>query len=445
MMKPRDFRFRLLLAAVLPALLLTTAFAVLLTYWTRTELESSLRQRIEAVARQVATASELHLYAGDVASMQASLDALVEAGGDIVAVAIVDPENRIQASKGALVLPDRLPDGEAWLRQAANDKMQLAVPIVVTTLNVEDFGSVDSLALPPIGHVVVDVSLATLQRERNHLLGLAVVAFLVVALTGGGLAFLLARGVSRPLAQIISVVERIGRGDLSARAAISPDCALSSLSEGINQMAARVAMTQEEMLRRIDEATQELQQQKRVAEQEARVDPLTGLNNRRAFFEMADREVNRAVRHGFPVALAMLDMDHFKAINDIHGHATGDRVLVALAEVLRQSTREVDVVGRLGGEEFVILMPDTSREAAVLAAERLREAVAAISMEMGGHRLFLTASLGVAWLHGSVQQVGDLLVQADDALYRAKSSGRNRVEIYTGPPAGQARQGNEMA
>lgn len=275
------------------------------------------------------------------------------------------------------------------------------------------------------------VSLKSLNRERIRILIFATLAFLVTAALGGGLAVVIARSVTVPLGRIITVVERIGQGDLDARAEAGGDCVFAPLAKDINQMAASVAITQEEMQQRIEEATRELQIQKLDAEREARIDPLTSLNNRRAFFEYAERDVLRAVRYDFPVALIMLDLDHFKAINDGYGHPVGDRVLVALAEALRQSMREVDVVGRLGGEEFAILMPDTTAEAAIQAAERIRKAIEELELDVDGQRIAVTASFGVAVFEKTGDDtIHDLFTRADRALYRAKQSGRNRVEVF---------------
>jgi len=199
-------------------------------------------------------------------------------------------------------------------------------------------------------------------------------------------------------------------------------------------MAANVAMTQAELQQRIDEATLELQKQKHAAEREARIDPLTGLNNRRAFLERSERDVQRAGRYRTPIALIMLDLDHFKAINDTHGHPVGDRVLVELAAVLLKSMREVDIVGRLGGEEFAILMPDTNAEAAVQAAERLSHAVGAMALDVDGQTIACTASFGISAMEVGDGSIHDLLLRADRALYLAKQRGRNRVELFEARP-----------
>jgi diguanylate cyclase (GGDEF)-like protein len=150
-------------------------------------------------------------------------------------------------------------------------------------------------------------------------------------------------------------------------------------------------------------------------------DPLTGLGNRRAFDASLAHELARVQRSGSPLSLIMCDIDHFKKVNDSLGHETGDLVLKELAEIIKINCRELDVPARFGGEEFVILLPDTTLEGAALAAERLRAAVETHPFPGAGH---LTVSLGVAQASGNSE---NLVKESDQAMYAAKQSGRNRV------------------
>jgi two-component system cell cycle response regulator len=150
-------------------------------------------------------------------------------------------------------------------------------------------------------------------------------------------------------------------------------------------------------------------------------DALTRLHNRRFVFGQLAALVSGARRHRRPLAAAMIDIDGFKAVNDRHGHEAGDEVLVATAEALQRALRAEDVIGRLGGEEFLALLPDTGPEAAARAAERLRAAVA-----RAGGPVAVTASVGWAVLRAG-EQPDDLVRRADDALYAAKQEGRDRV------------------
>ncbi|BCK87021.1 hypothetical protein MIZ01_0791 [Sideroxyarcus emersonii] len=166
----------------------------------------------------------------------------------------------------------------------------------------------------------------------------------------------------------------------------------------------------------------------RELEQQARKDMLTGLNNRRHFFELAELELTRARRHGKPFSLLMLDLDNFKSVNDTYGHHIGDVALKKLGEVAMRTLREIDIVGRLGGEEFAGLLPETNGAQAQEVAERLRQEVerAAVKLE-DDSALHFTVSIGLASLQAADADVDSVLKRADAALYRAKHAGRNRV------------------
>lgn len=163
----------------------------------------------------------------------------------------------------------------------------------------------------------------------------------------------------------------------------------------------------------------------------ATTDSLTGIANRRAFSASLEREVDRAKRYGLPLSLVMYDLDFFKRVNDNFGHDVGDCVLQAVTGLVRESIRAQDVVARWGGEEFMVLMPQTNLQAAKNAAEKLRLAVAAHTFDKAGK---LTVSFGVATLEPQ-DEMSSLLKRVDDALYQAKGRGRNRVEALSGAVA----------
>lgn len=164
-------------------------------------------------------------------------------------------------------------------------------------------------------------------------------------------------------------------------------------------------------------------------QRQAITDALTGLYNRRGFFELGRREIERARRFGRPLAAIMLDIDYFKQVNDTHSHAIGDQVLQDLARRLAKRLREIDILGRYGGEEFVILLPENDLFSASNVAERLRAAIGEAPLQTDIGPLPLTASLGVTRLTPETRDLAELIHQADLALYRAKQAGRNRVEV----------------
>jgi diguanylate cyclase (GGDEF)-like protein/PAS domain S-box-containing protein len=181
----------------------------------------------------------------------------------------------------------------------------------------------------------------------------------------------------------------------------------------------------------------------------ARTDALTGINNRGYLFELAEREFNVAIRYHPPLSIIIFDIDYFKQINDTFGHLTGDQVLQSIAQVVCAKIRSTDLIGRYGGDEFVVLLPQTSEQEALSLAERIHTSVAAIRMENVEDSMTLTVSIGIAQtshntipnlLHDTLLETGrtsqfgtleNLFLRADQALYAAKQAGRNRTVIFT--------------
>jgi len=176
----------------------------------------------------------------------------------------------------------------------------------------------------------------------------------------------------------------------------------------------------EDQLRRINELHEQMREQ-------AIRDELTGLHNRRHFVTVAEHELVRARRHGAPLSLLMLDIDHFKNINDEHGHGTGDAALKAVGAMLVATTRAGDLACRLGGEEFAILLMGMSHEGALERAETWRATLAGLSIQSDGLLLKLTASFGVATFPAQADDLVELMKVADARMYRAKALGRDRV------------------
>jgi diguanylate cyclase (GGDEF)-like protein len=227
---------------------------------------------------------------------------------------------------------------------------------------------------------------------------------------------------------------------LTPEGASAPERATPAHDDGRRRFFEALAATRREVLAlraRCEAQVEELaaaRAQCRAVELQAKTDALTGLANRRAFLEQADRLHAVATRYGTPFAVVLLDVDHFKACNDVYGHVAGDAVLRGVADTLAAAVRHADLAARYGGEEFVVLCPNTSLGAAAQLAERLRRALeetlpmpdpeALIELPPG-----VTASVGVATWQAGDRTVDAVLKRADAALYQAKAGGRNRVEL----------------
>ncbi len=195
------------------------------------------------------------------------------------------------------------------------------------------------------------------------------------------------------------------------------------------QLNIEVALSRHEGERQLAGAHEQTRRANEALEALAAHDPLTGLANRRKFTERFDHDMALSARNGVPLSVLMIDIDHFKAINDRHGHMAGDACLKALAGVMHESVREMDLVARFGGDEFIALLPDTPEEKALLVGERMRRDSAALSVTStaGSEPVRFTISVGEATTSGGVRSLEQLLGRADEAVYRAKRAGRNYV------------------
>ena len=213
------------------------------------------------------------------------------------------------------------------------------------------------------------------------------------------------------------------------------DAAVAALRRGVQDFLVE-PFSDAELVTRVDAAGRTKVLQEELVGQSERLeallfeDALTGLANRRFILAQLAGAVSAARRHERPLSVAIIDIDHFKSVNDEHGHAAGDRVLAAVASAMREQLRAEDQLGRLGGEEFLALLPDADGHAAATTAEKLRGAVAALAVRHDGVELAVTISAGWAAWEGESPE--ELLRRADEALYEAKRSGRDRVE---GAPA----------
>jgi len=226
---------------------------------------------------------------------------------------------------------------------------------------------------------------------------------------------------------------------------LEPQRSLEDLGSSAQQALVDLNLEYEAVMRRMEElmvenerVATELREANAKLSELAATDSLTGLSNNRAFREALGRELARAQRAGTPVAVIMMDIDFFKRVNDTHGHAAGDEVLLSVAQSLRGALRAGDLAARYGGEEFVLLLPGTLLAGACVVGERLRHAIETSPVELNdGTQLAVTASFGCALARGTSDASG-VLARADAALYAAKRGGRNRVAVEPFDAAEQA-------
>ena len=260
--------------------------------------------------------------------------------------------------------------------------------------------------------------------RRDVLFGIASV-FVVGLGVASVVGTRLTRSILTPLRALETAVDRFGTGDLSFRVPLTGQDELAQLGGTLNSMADKLAQSQATL--------RELSTH----------DPLTGLINYREFHRQLTEEEERFRRYGRPFSLLMLDVDHFKGINDTYGHLAGDEALRALAALIQGEVRPTDLAARYGGEEFVMVLPETTGPAALVLAERLRNRVASQAIPLSAAQtISLTVSIGLASCPEDADSLQKLISAADQALYVAKASGRNRVR-RSGTPGAEWTGGGE--
>ncbi|MCJ8143968.1 sensor domain-containing diguanylate cyclase [Ancylobacter sp. A5.8] len=301
---------------------------------------------------------------------------------------------------------------------------------------------------PGLGWLVVARSpVATALAPANRLFATIIAVGAFVALCGAFLALLLAGHTMRPLERLSRNVDLIGRDSgatmvgwqhgsqdvlvmsASIRSLLRRLGSVIESEREAREAAATLESRAAEQMALAEERTLRLGKDLHELQQLAVTDPLTGLLNRRGFGPFGADAMGYFRRKGTAAAVVMLDIDHFKKINDTHGHGAGDAVLRSLGTILARLVRETDKVSRFGGEEFVVLLRETGEAQALILAERIRETVAATSIMHDGRELNITVSAGIAAIIDGDRDIEDVVERADRALYSAKTSGRNRVAL----------------
>jgi diguanylate cyclase (GGDEF)-like protein len=241
----------------------------------------------------------------------------------------------------------------------------------------------------------------------------------------GSLAYLFGHNLVRPVRRLSAEAARVAGGNLDVDLPVTGQSEVSYLTQVFNHMVFRLRQGRE----KLSAANQALLESNKELHQLSITDGLTGLFNRKHIMELLEREISRSRRYGCPITVLMLDIDHFKQVNDSYGHQAGDAVMCRLSAVLRGMVRDVDFVGRYGGEEFLVLLPDSDCQSGAETAERIRRKVQDLEIIANHQKISVTLSIGVS-SHPQMGRDSDALIcMADEALYQAKSTGRNRIVI----------------
>ncbi|MET0220624.1 MAG: diguanylate cyclase [Tardiphaga sp.] len=263
----------------------------------------------------------------------------------------------------------------------------------------------------------------------------------LIALVGISLAVLVSRRIARPILEIAQEADRIGRvSGPTMLARRSGSTEVVQLSHALRSLLRRVGVAEErtkEVELRATENTTHLQDDMLKLQTLANTDFLTGVMNRRAFLAAADDAMQHCRRYQRGMATLMIDIDHFKKINDAHGHAAGDEVIKRVAEIVARTIRTSDKAARFGGEEFVVLLREIDEPAALMLAERIRQAIEISTIE-GDGAIPATVSIGLALFEERDRDVPDMIERSDQGLYIAKQTGRNCVVLMPGTEASSA-------
>lgn len=305
--------------------------------------------------------------------------------------------------------------------------------------NFNDF-MLQARAVDPVSQALKDASSAEVELGRTRIAwvsrlagGLIVATLLLGLCCAVAVAYAVNASVTRKIVDMTRSAAELRAGNLEVTVKAETGDELGELAETFNAMTLRVKDLVENLEENVRQRTSELDRKNRELDEKNRAleilsltDRLTGLCNRRRLDQTLRAELRRARRYHKPFSVIMIDIDHFKDVNDMHGHQTGDDVLVRLADTFIALARETDTVGRWGGEEFLIVCPETPKDVAQVLAQRLRQEIEETDFAVAGS---LTASFGVA---ASVPDDAPhaLVKRADEALYRAKQLGRNRIEVF---------------
>ncbi|WP_323798107.1 diguanylate cyclase [Nisaea sp.] len=347
---------------------------------------------------------------------------------------------RHESGDALFAVPLKYDQTAAFRRRVAKDRLD--VPIIRAMLGNEIVMSFapDYLERPVLAStryireldwgLVVKINedeVASLVNRNKKLIYIAEFSIILLAILAGvGLSFFIAK----PIEKLRAHTAKVAKGEWDKPPEGGGWREVKELTEHFSVMIAALKEFNETLQSRIDERTHDLGEANRKLTELATRDPLTGLYNRRHLDVCLNREIERAHRYGSPLAIVIMDIDHFKAVNDSHGHGVGDLVLQRLAGFLKDTLRSSDIVARIGGEEFCFILPESPEDAALAFLERVRIGISEITFEANATAFNVTCSFGLAELNDVSPDPEHLMKNADFALYEAKRAGRNRIVAF---------------
>ncbi|MCR8923282.1 diguanylate cyclase [Dasania sp. GY-MA-18] len=309
--------------------------------------------------------------------------------------------------------------GNEILMDQAPDYMGQPVMAYTRYLPKQDWGLVVKMHESEIAQLTVEFKRVLLLLE-TVIIALAVIIGVIVSFY-----------IAMPIERLRSFTQKVSSGDYSHNVEPSGWLEAKELTHSFNTMTKSLRDLNENLLKKVEERTQELDKANQRLLELANKDELTGVNNRRYFEERLGQEIKRAKRNGSSLALVMLDLDYFKVVNDTWGHLAGDQVLKTVSQKLQYCLRDTDIIARIGGEEFCLVMPDGSYDGVIAHLERIRIDIAALKIIYESHDISISCSMGLAFCRES-DTIQSLMERADDALYLSKNAGRNKLSDENG-------------
>jgi diguanylate cyclase (GGDEF)-like protein len=312
--------------------------------------------------------------------------------------------------------------GNERIMSAAPDYRE--TPVLASTRYIEtlDWGLVAKVDESEVNDLV---------NRNRQIIYITEIAIVIAAIIAG---VFLSIFISGPIERLRSYSSRVAAGSLETPPQVGGWHEVKELTSDFARMVATLRDLNEDLNVKVEERTKELFDAYKKLEILAIQDSLTGLHNRRYFDERYVQEFERARRYGHRLAVVMLDIDHFKAVNDTYGHDFGDKVLKGISGILKNAARASDIVARIGGEEFCLILPEASESSSTAFLERLRIEIEETMFETESKPapVSVTCSFGITYLNDDIGNAEELLKMADSALYTAKETGRNKVVTYTG-------------